>query len=168
MRFAWYSLKERHKQHILDDDGLTLCKREHSEYAIPLDTRNDEPHPTRLLCCGCAHHLKTTTERPRPPLRTKKANFLNSRQWAEVRYQALERSNGCCEVCGRSKRDGVTLHVDHVIPRQMNPSLALDVDNLQVLCAQCNWGKGNKARDWREPRLSVLMGEAVDHEEWFE
>lgn len=42
------------------------------------------------------------------------------------------------------------LNVDHVKPRKFYPELALDLDNLQVLCALCNHGKGNSdATDWR-------------------
>jgi 5-methylcytosine-specific restriction endonuclease McrA len=42
-------------------------------------------------------------------------------------------------------------------------SRRLKESNLQVLCSACNHGKGSKYEDdWREPRLSVLMGERID------
>jgi len=42
------------------------------------------------------------------------------------------------------------LNVDHIRPRRYYPELALELGNLQVLCAACNQGKGNKdATDWR-------------------
>ena len=46
--------------------------------------------------------------------------------------------------------DGIKLNVDHIKPRKKYPKLALDVDNLQVLCNECNHGKGNRDdTDWR-------------------
>jgi X-X-X-Leu-X-X-Gly heptad repeat protein len=42
------------------------------------------------------------------------------------------------------------LHVDHIKPRSLYPARALDPENLQVLCRDCNLGKSNKdATDWR-------------------
>jgi hypothetical protein len=77
--------------------------------------------------------------------------FYDSPEWRELRYQALAQSDGSCSLCGRSKRDhGVILHVDHIEPRSVAPARALDITNLQVLCEDCNMGKGNRdARDWR-------------------
>ena len=76
--------------------------------------------------------------------------FLESVEWRAIRYDALKRNNGCCELCGASKNDGVVLNVDHIKPRKHHPELALDINNLQVLCAACNHGKGNRDdTDWR-------------------
>lgn len=89
--------------------------------------------------------------------------FLRSPEWKKVRYQALKRSNGCCECCGAKPEDGVRLNVDHIKPRKKYPELALVLINLQVLCGSCNQGKGNwDETDWREPSLKTLMGEGVE------
>lgn len=80
-----------------------------------------------------------------------KDGFYDSREWREVRYEAIKSNNGKCELCGRGKHDGVMLHVDHIKPRSKAPHLALDPSNLQVLCEDCNLGKGNRCDvDWRE------------------
>ena len=77
-------------------------------------------------------------------------SFYTSRAWLEVRYEAIRKSGGYCEACGRCKRDGATLHVDHIKPRSKYPNLELMLDNLQVLCEQCNIGKSNSDEiDWR-------------------
>ena len=42
------------------------------------------------------------------------------------------------------------MNVDHIKPRRLYPGLALEKSNLQVLCADCNHGKGNwDQTDWR-------------------
>lgn len=74
----------------------------------------------------------------------RRKNFYSSSKWRELRIIALANSNGCCEACGRSPGEhGVVLHVDHVYPRSIYPHLALQITNLQVLCEDCNMGKGN-------------------------
>jgi 5-methylcytosine-specific restriction endonuclease McrA len=48
-------------------------------------------------------------------------------------------------LCGRSKRKhGVVIHVDHIKPKSKYPELALEYNNLQLLCEDCNLGKSNK------------------------
>lgn len=77
-------------------------------------------------------------------------NFYESREWRELRYRALVLHGGACQCCGATAKDGVRLHVDHIKPRSLWPSLELQITNLQVLCESCNLGKSNKdATDWR-------------------
>lgn len=86
--------------------------------------------------------------------------FLESYEWRKLRMVILKKHGARCQCCGRSQLDGVTIHVDHIKPRRKYPELALDANNLQVLCHECNHGKGNwDETDWREPRLATLMGE---------
>jgi 5-methylcytosine-specific restriction endonuclease McrA len=67
-----------------------------------------------------------------------------------LRYKALRMASGRCECCGASPADGIRLNVDHIQPRKRRPDLALDPWNLQVLCDDCNAGKGNwDESDWR-------------------
>lgn len=77
-------------------------------------------------------------------------DFYNSREWAKLRYEALKLSNGKCELCSRTNKESI-LHVDHIKPRHKYPNLELDLGNLQVLCATCNYGKsGWDETDWRD------------------
>lgn len=76
--------------------------------------------------------------------------FYESYEWRKVRFDALKASDGKCQLCGRSKHDGVTLNVDHIIPLRKNWKRRADITNLQVLCHECNHGKGNRdTTDWR-------------------
>jgi 5-methylcytosine-specific restriction endonuclease McrA len=76
--------------------------------------------------------------------------FLSSFEWRSVRMIALKKHGARCQCCGVSPADGAVMHVDHIKPRKIFPNLALDVANLQVLCHECNHGKGNwDMTDWR-------------------
>jgi hypothetical protein len=81
----------------------------------------------------------------------KGGGFYASDEWRAVRYKALLRDGGACKCCGAKATRGKPLHVDHIKPRSKFPELALDLDNLQVLCVDCNLGKGAwDQTDWRE------------------
>lgn len=64
--------------------------------------------------------------------------------------EVLIRDGRRCVCCGASPETGAVMHVDHIKPRRKFPQLALDPDNLQVLCEECNHGKGSwDETDWR-------------------
>ncbi|HCC34010.1 MAG TPA: HIT family hydrolase [Clostridiales bacterium] len=58
-----------------------------------------------------------------------------------LRYQALAASGGRCTLCGVTRKEA-TLHVDHIIPRSRGGKNT--VENLQVLCWECNCSKANR------------------------
>jgi 5-methylcytosine-specific restriction endonuclease McrA len=75
-------------------------------------------------------------------------NFYETREWKELRYLALRTYGPMCQLCGATKTE---LHVDHIKPRSKFPELQLKLDNLQILCRDCNLGKSNLyADDWRK------------------
>lgn len=69
--------------------------------------------------------------------------FYSTREWMKIRWECLIKSDGKCIMCGRSKQDNAILHVDHIKPRSKYPELELDINNLQILCKECNLGKGS-------------------------
>lgn len=80
--------------------------------------------------------------------------FYDTGEWQCVRYKALMRSNGRCECCGAKPTGRNPLQVDHIKPRSKFPELELKLSNLQVLCKDCNMGKGaSDETDWRKPPL---------------
>lgn len=80
--------------------------------------------------------------------------FYKTRQWRELRLLALDTCR-CCQACGARPPD-VQLHVDHVIPRYKAPHLSLELSNLQVLCEDCNIGKGAWSQaDFRQHFKSI-------------
>jgi len=74
--------------------------------------------------------------------------FYSSPEWKLLRAQIIKDQGTTCADCGRhiSKVEDVT--VDHKHPRSKHPELALTLDNLRVVCRQCNSRKG--ASDWEE------------------
>jgi hypothetical protein len=58
---------------------------------------------------------------------------------AKLRFQVLDEENSTCKKCGR-KPPEVEVHVDHIDPLVKYGTN--DRKNLQVLCVDCNLGKG--------------------------
>lgn len=78
-------------------------------------------------------------------------SFYSSEPWLRIRYEALRIHGARCQCCGRSRHDNLTMHVDHIKPRSRFPNLELDINNLQILCNECNIGKSNTdSTDWRQ------------------
>jgi hypothetical protein len=102
--------------------------------------------------------LRRPTLVPASPPAPPNPGFYDSRPWRDVRYRALKLSDGCCVLCGRSRREhGVVLHVDHIKPRSKHPALELALSNLQVLCEDCNLGKSNRDdTDWRADTIKEV------------
>jgi len=75
--------------------------------------------------------------------------FLDIWQWRRIRYDALAANDGRRERCGRSKHNGIALHVYHISLCKTHPYLAPDLRPLQVLCGPtgCNTGGNKLGRD---------------------
>jgi hypothetical protein len=58
----------------------------------------------------------------------------------KLRFQVLDEEGSACRKCGR-KPPEVDLHVDHINPLARHGTN--DRRNLQVLCSECNLGKGS-------------------------
>lgn len=83
--------------------------------------------------------------------RRRSTDFSQDKRWLRVRYEVLARDGAKCACCGSTAADGKVMHVDHIKPFSKAPELIYDASNLQVLCADCNIGKGNRdATDWRD------------------
>lgn len=68
------------------------------------------------------------------------AKYQRSLMTDKLRYQVLNRDGHRCVICGASARDGVKLHVDHIIP--VSKGGKTEMSNLRTLCERCNLGKG--------------------------
>lgn len=77
------------------------------------------------------------------PKQVKDVDFYSSNAWKRLRFKAFELHGNICQCCG-ARPPGVVLEVDHIKPRSIYPELALELDNLQILCRACNSGKSNR------------------------
>lgn len=126
---------------------------------VPWPTGSTKALGRELVLRYASQHglLKTPRRRPASTTPTSSGHFavspdfLMSYEWRRLRMVVLKKRGRRCECCGAIPTDGVTvLNVDHIKPRKLFPNLALDEDNLQVLCGACNHGKGNwDQTDWR-------------------
>lgn len=92
--------------------------------------------------------------RARKPARFDKQRLYSSHSWRALRYATLGRNRErygalTCEVC---KSTEGPFHCDHIEPISLNWHRRLDPTNVQVMCDDCNLGKGNRDQiDWRAP-----------------
>ena len=92
--------------------------------------------------------LATAVKEPKPSVADDA--FLFSFEWRRLRMRAIKLHGARCQCCGATPKEGAVINVDHIKPRKKYPELALCLDNLQVLCNECNHGKGNwDETDWR-------------------
>lgn len=97
--------------------------------------------------------IKASGRKPRKakretPTRDRKDEFYRSWDWKQLRFQVLKLQGRICQCCGATagSRDAngkpVKIVVDHIKPISKHWELRLQRSNLQVLCDDCNMGKG--------------------------
>ena len=139
-----------------------VAKGAYPDYARPWETREHHIKEVRKKHERERKKRRRAERKERAEKRQEDKAFYESYEWRKVRYMALKACGGRCLACGRSAKDGVVIHVDHIKPRRFFPDLALKLSNTQVLCEICNHGKGCwDHTDWREPDLATLMGERI-------
>jgi superfamily II DNA or RNA helicase len=93
-----------------------------------------------------------------PPVDSDDSTILTE----EIKQQVLKRDNYQCLCCGKERRRGVSLEIDHILPVTMGGKNV--PSNLQTLCKQCNGIKGVNEIDYhsiisplRAPKEMVLF-----------
>lgn len=77
--------------------------------------------------------------------------FYKSTQWCRLSYDVKIERGRRCECCGATPADGARIITDHIKPIRKYWHLRLQRSNLQVLCDDCNLGKGSRDEtDFRE------------------
>lgn len=164
MKKGW---PEKYGQTLIFDGDLpklnAIAGRQNQANADALHERKERKRLKALIKIGAisqvdfvealkqATSLPAPISKPKPPKTKPNDRFYESREWRELRYKALVKHGPKCQCCGATRGPGVVLHVDHVKPRSKFPALQLELENLQILCADCNIGKSNKDQtDWRE------------------
>jgi 5-methylcytosine-specific restriction endonuclease McrA len=159
------------------------CYYRREEYTTPR-----EPPILRgnqLVVCHCgsgrkrgwwkAHCAACDCEREIPPKCTLAPSqdeidaFYQSWEWKRLRYDFIKDRERRCQCCNASAADGVKIVVDHRWPVRRYWDLRLDRSNLQLLCDDCNMGKGSRdTTDWRngDARVYPLKALGPNHLWW--
>jgi len=118
----------------------------------PSNPQASKPSQPQRRAAKQDERLQLRLGAPHPSYR-RNDGFYESKEWRQVRYAALKACGAKCLCCGASAADGARLHVDHIKPRYTHTHLSLELSNLQVLCEDCNLGKGAwDDTDWRHFR----------------
>ena len=72
----------------------------------------------------------------------KTAKYQREIMTPSLRYDVMKRDGFRCVLCGAEAKDGIKLHVDHIIP--VSKGGKTEISNLRTLCDRCNMGKGAK------------------------
>ncbi len=62
-----------------------------------------------------------------------------SNHYLKTRFTVFRRDKFTCRYCGRTIRENISLHIDHIIPDSKGGLFRLD--NLVTACNECNEGK---------------------------
>jgi 5-methylcytosine-specific restriction endonuclease McrA len=98
--------------------------------------------------------------------------FYKSKEWKQLRLEAMKRANYECGHCKRmgkvTTRNTINkygrktkMDVNHIKPVRLYPHLALDLDNLEYLCVDCH----NKA-DGKDQMLKKHEPKFMNEERW--
>jgi hypothetical protein len=67
----------------------------------------------------------------------------------------LKDAENKCAQCGMGKKEGVELHIDHIIPKDFGGKAT--VENGQVLCSRCNFLKKNLKQTQSGKKMFIRM-----------
>lgn len=75
----------------------------------------------------------------------------------------LKRDNYKCVICGKGKKNGIELHVDHINPKELGGKAV--IENGQVLCAQHNFQKKTLKQTETGKKMFIRLYELAKKEE---
>lgn len=195
MLYMWQNAKKADDKvtlHIANAEGRAMCKAFSKKPRPAVFDNSDTIKPAHSRICGTCKHMAECVERaknykppekkaparkvlpfpvPKPDTDAHKEwatspDFLGSYQWRELRMKVIKAYGAVCMCCGASPKSGAVICVDHIKPRKRRPDLALEFSNLQVLCEECNHGKGNwDETDWRPVQHEIEPDEQAHLDE---
>jgi hypothetical protein len=81
---------------------------------------------------------------------------------AEQKEKILKRDKYKCVICGRGRKEGVELHVDHIKPKDLGGKAT--IDNGQTLCSQHNFIKKNLKQTETGKKMFIRLYELAKKE----
>lgn len=119
-----------------------LTRKSHNREVLEAQTRKKAQSRTDEAIANKANELYG-------PTFSAKDEFYKSWEWRTLRVEALKEHGRSCQCCGASpghldaSGKPVRICVDHIKPLSKYWNLRLERTNLQILCDECNQGKGN-------------------------
>lgn len=114
-----------------DADEINYVPNLNDRYYVPciISWSTDQTH---IATKFRKHHNQDKTEQQKE----------REKMTSGLRFDIFKRDDYKCKICGRGAKDGVKLHVDHIVPIAKGGKTI--PENLQTLCQDCNLGKGTK------------------------
>ncbi len=81
---------------------------------------------------------------------------------AAQKEEILKRDGYKCVICGRGKKDGVDLHIDHIKPKDFGGEAT--IENGQTLCSQHNFIKKNLKQTETGKKMFIRLYELAKSE----
>ena len=82
--------------------------------------------------------------------------FYRTDEWQSLRKEYMEKNKAKyfeCNYCGENVSLNKTLNIDHIKPLKTHWNLRLDINNLQILCQDCNKFKASKQNDPKDEAI---------------
>ena len=100
---------------------------------------------SRFQNCCMTGYLFVIRKDDAESVKKKERSFMNNQLRYLIIKDNADKNNGVCkcELCGRTIDDGISFHVDHIVPIVGNGKTV--TQNLRVLCNECNNGKGSSS-----------------------
>lgn len=130
--------KKNHKQHPTVDIKI-IIKCNYRSPGGQKEYHNVKNFNFKNLKSSYNSFIKDRDEREKTQNRIR---IERSKMTASLRYDVMRRDGFKCQICGASAKDGVKLHVDHIIPVSKGGETI--PSNLRTLCDRCNLGKSDK------------------------
>ena len=97
--------------------------------------------------------------------------FYKTDEWRALRKEYMEKNkakNFKCNYCDENVSLNRSLNIDHIKPLKTHWNLRLDINNLQILCKDCNKFKASKQNNPKEEAFinkQRIVQEKMDEEE---
>lgn len=141
------------------DQEMVVNTRSEAAGPISLHLRGRHWDLKKIQCETCRRAEKSAKDkamverwrkvaRPADSKKDEKAEFYLSWEWRTLRTKVLHQYGARCMCCGATPEhktvggEPVVIVVDHIKPLSKHWDLRLDRGNLQILCQECNQGKG--------------------------
>ena len=145
-KFFPFSIYNSIEKHLVDKITLSPITEPKFtcdiSYVSPKGRKSYHNQHSLAFCDLCSIYQSVIhTTKQREEFEQSKA-YQRQAMTPSLRYDIMKRDGFRCVICGRSAKDGVQLHVDHILPVSKGGKTI--PSNLRTLCSECNLGKSAK------------------------